>query len=136
MDRWKIFEKDIQLSKDVGTGLWILPSYFNHSCVDQNIFWFFLGDLMFVRSLRPISKGEELVLSYYLIHDYEERSRSLKSVGIDCQCRLCKLDRSESQEIKLQRANILETYKKSIRSRESFIASNVDSFFIKRSQSL
>ena len=100
--------------KFYGAGIWILPSYFNHSCVDENVYLFFLGDLMFVRSLRPISKGDELVLSYYLIHDYEERTRSLKSVGIVCQCRLCKLNRSESQKTKLRRTQILEHYEKSI----------------------
>ncbi|RIA89723.1 hypothetical protein C1645_824427, partial [Glomus cerebriforme] len=28
-----------------GLGLWILPSYFNHSCIDINVTIFFLGDL-------------------------------------------------------------------------------------------
>src|ERR1043165_7689977 len=99
-----------------GVGICILPSYFNHSCVDQNIFWFFLGDLMFVRSLRPIYKDEELVFSYSTQYDdYEERSNYLKIADIDCQCRLCKLDGSESQRIKLKRAQLLKTYKESIK---------------------
>src|SRR5262249_54191795 len=32
------------------SGLWIVPSYFNHSCVDFNCFRYFVGDFMFVRA--------------------------------------------------------------------------------------
>src|SRR5205814_2034719 len=83
------------------------------SCVDKNVKQFFIGDLMFVRSLRLISKDES---SYTLTESsYEERSRFLKSIDIDCQCRLCKLDISETQQTKLRRAQLLETYEKSIK---------------------
>ena len=78
---------------------------------------------MFVRTLRPVSKGEELVFNYYEInhddHDYEERTRFLQLFCIDCQCRLCKFDRSEAPAIKLRRAQILENYEKSIKPRLS-----------------
>ncbi|PKC58285.1 hypothetical protein RhiirA1_471209, partial [Rhizophagus irregularis] len=47
-----------------GEGLWILPSYFNHSCIDENVTQYILGDLMFIRSLRPILQGEELLVNY------------------------------------------------------------------------
>ena len=37
-DSWQIY-KDVGetslLNKDPGTGLWILPSYFNHSCASE-----------------------------------------------------------------------------------------------------
>ena len=51
-----------QSSQYIGAGLWILPSYFNHLCVDKNVERLMLGDLMFIRSIRPILKGEELIL--------------------------------------------------------------------------
>ncbi|CAB4479491.1 unnamed protein product [Rhizophagus irregularis] len=98
-----------------GAGLWILPSFFNHACIDENVNHFFLGDLMFFRTNRPISKGEELIVNYRdASFSYKERSRYLKAVSIDCQCRMCKLERSESQEIKLRMAKLLTTYNESI----------------------
>ncbi|RIA90123.1 hypothetical protein C1645_849711 [Glomus cerebriforme] len=99
-----------------GLGLWILPSYFNHSCIDINVTIFFLGDLLFIRSLQPISKGEELIINYRGdFGNYELRSKYLQSIDVDCQCRLCKLDRSESEKTKLRRAQLLNIYKTSIK---------------------
>ncbi|CAB4393344.1 unnamed protein product [Rhizophagus irregularis] len=99
-----------------GVGLWTLPSYFNHACIDENVNQFFLGDLLFLRTNRPISKGEELIINYRdASFCYEERSSYLKSINIDCQCRICKLERSESQEIKLRMTQLLKTYDESIK---------------------
>ncbi|EXX72187.1 uncharacterized protein OCT59_028631 [Rhizophagus irregularis] len=99
-----------------GVGLWTLPSYFNHACIDENVNQFFLGDLLFLRTNRPISKGEELIINYKdASFCYEERSSYLKSINIDCQCRICKLERSESQEIKLRMTQLLKTYDESIK---------------------
>ncbi|PKY53179.1 hypothetical protein RhiirA4_498461 [Rhizophagus irregularis] len=82
-----------------GEGLWILPSYFNHTCIDENVTQYILGDLMFIRSLRPILQGEELLVNYRSSESNNEiRLMLLKSMGIDCQCRLCKLDKSETPE--------------------------------------
>ena len=73
---------------------------------------------------------EELVISYSLDRgDYEKRSRYLKSIFVDCQCRLCKLDKSESQETKLRRVQLLKTYENSIKPRLS--SPNVDPSLIK-----
>ena len=89
---------------------------------------------MFLRTLQPISKGEELIITYSLeFSDYKERSRYLKSINIDCQCRLCKLDKSESQETKLRRAQLLETYEKSIMLR---LFSNFSSSLIKEMEKI
>ncbi|CAB4417752.1 unnamed protein product [Rhizophagus irregularis] len=46
-----------------GVGLWTLPSYFNHACIDENVNQFFLGDLLFLRTNRPISKELEDVIA-------------------------------------------------------------------------
>ncbi|RIA81168.1 hypothetical protein C1645_837422 [Glomus cerebriforme] len=111
-----------------GSGIWILPSYFNHSCVDYNVSLYFLGDLLIVRSLQPISKGEELIINYITDSNYELRANHLESVEINCQCRICKLDRSESKEIKIRRAQLLSTFEKSIKPR---ISDNINPSIIK-----
>ncbi|PKK58439.1 hypothetical protein RhiirC2_796300, partial [Rhizophagus irregularis] len=99
-----------------GLGLWTLPSFFNHACIDENVYNFFLGDLLFIRTNRPISKGEELIINYRnaTTFSYEERLSYLKCINIDCQCRMCKLERSESQEIKIRMAQLLKAYHESI----------------------
>jgi tetratricopeptide (TPR) repeat protein len=126
-----VYEKFNLETKLTGAGVWILPSFFNHSCIDENVYHFFIGDLIFFRSNRPISKGEELIINYRNVaFSYEERSRYLKSINIDCQCRMCKLERFESQEIKLRMTQLLKTYKESIKPKiKNF--HNVDSFLIK-----
>ncbi|CAJ0894566.1 5165_t:CDS:2 [Entrophospora sp. SA101] len=95
-----------------GTALWILPSYFNHACVDNNVSWVGFGDLMILRTSRLVLKGEELVLSYCSSDSpYEERCNTLKDTfGINCQCRLCKLEGSEPSKVKRRRDVILETF--------------------------
>ncbi|PKY60771.1 hypothetical protein RhiirA4_519857 [Rhizophagus irregularis] len=102
-------------TKITGSGLWTLPSFLNHACIDENVYNFFLGDLLFIRTNRPISKGEELIINYRdATFSYEERLSYLKYMNIDCQCRMCKLERSESQEIKLRMAQLLKAYHESI----------------------
>ncbi|CAH1763931.1 11392_t:CDS:2 [Entrophospora sp. SA101] len=95
-----------------GTALWILPSYFNHACVDNNVSWVGFGNLMILRTSRLVLKGEELVLSYCSsISPYEERYNTLKETfGINCQCRLCKLEVSEPSKVKRWRDVILEPF--------------------------
>ncbi|CAG8496249.1 6095_t:CDS:1 [Acaulospora morrowiae] len=104
-------EENNLFSDDCGIGLWILPSFFNHSCVDRNVRWILIGDLMIVRSSRKISKDEELLSSYIEPYNkYEERSERLLKVNVKCQCRLCKLDRSDSSETKTKLKNLLKTF--------------------------
>ncbi|GBB90808.1 hypothetical protein RclHR1_01790015 [Rhizophagus clarus] len=108
-------EVNLDTPELTGAGLWILPSFFNHACIDENVHHFFLGDLVFFRSNRPISKGEELIINYRNVsYSYEERSRYLKYINIDCQCRMCKLERSESQKVKLRIAQLLNIFNTSI----------------------
>ncbi|CAB4381417.1 unnamed protein product [Rhizophagus irregularis] len=130
VEHWDIWhtEENKRLTKDLGAGLWILPSYINHSCVDINVDRLVIGDMMFIRTCRPILSGKELILNYCSpVNSYEVRSYALRLHGIkSCSCRLCNLDRSESEKVKLRRANILETYEKSLEPRMqlSFISAN------------
>ncbi|GBB90643.1 hypothetical protein RclHR1_17670002 [Rhizophagus clarus] len=126
-----VLESGIIVENDLnGVGLWILPSYFNHSCVDKNVSLFLLGDLMFVRSLRPILKGEELLISYRSADSsYEIRSRYLNSIDIDCKCRLCELEKSEAPETTYRKTQLINTFEKLIKPK---ILNNDDPSLIKR----
>ena len=75
----------------VARGIWVFPSYFNHSC-DPNVYVFGLGDYMILMPARDIDQNEELTLSYvdYLV-DSDTKRKVLKSIfGFDCQCQKCK----------------------------------------------
>uniref|UniRef100_A0A914YKT8 SET domain-containing protein n=1 Tax=Panagrolaimus superbus TaxID=310955 RepID=A0A914YKT8_9BILA len=75
--------------------LFILPSYFNHSCIanaHRNIY----GDVMVIHASTNIKKGDEICLAYIhpLTHD---RKKSLNCWNFTCQCYLCKADAKDEQ---------------------------------------
>ncbi|KAK6339787.1 hypothetical protein TWF718_009181 [Orbilia javanica] len=75
---------------DPNSGLWILPSYTNHSCV-PNAFRSFLGDMMILRAVVDMPKDTEILISYTDIGlSYEERQKILQtSWTFTCSCKLC-----------------------------------------------
>jgi len=86
-----------------GCGLWIEPSFFNHSCI-SNTCRHTIGDMMFVRASTKIRSGDEVTLSYCDPDaSYNDRCRTLKSFHITCQCTLCTEERrSLDTQIALQ----------------------------------
>ena len=67
---------------------------FNHSCV-PNACYGFLGDLLVVRTTRPVAKDEEVTIAYVSLHDsLEEREAKLLRRGFRCECELCTRQRS------------------------------------------
>ncbi|CAG8548771.1 9289_t:CDS:1 [Ambispora leptoticha] len=107
-----LFKRSSTTDVDInGLGLWLDPSYFNHSCIDTNAERIYLGDLMFIRAQRAISKDEDLTFSYVSpIFAYEKRAHLLEKFGIRCKCRLCEIERAEPLEIHLRRRKILEHF--------------------------
>ncbi|CAG8599520.1 4359_t:CDS:1 [Ambispora leptoticha] len=87
-------------NRRIGSGLWRLPSYYNHSCVNANTKARYIGDLMFIRAQRLILRGEMLTIPYVgPMLSYERRLSELKKYGIKCQCQLCNIEQSESWSI-------------------------------------
>lgn len=110
-DIFRYFNDQGDMNFDCGRGLWIAPSFFNHTCVDNNIIHIFLGDFMFLRTGRNIHMGEELTIQYKSpLEPYVERSKQLQSYGFICQCRLCQLESSESSVVSHRRAELLEKF--------------------------
>lgn len=77
-----------------GVGLWAVPSRFNHSCA-PSCGWAHLGDVMLVRTARPVGAGEELTVSYVAVDGGlaagVQRYRRLKGGwGFTCGCPLCR----------------------------------------------
>ena len=76
------------------SGIWIYPSYFNHSCVpNAKIISFY--DVMLIYTNRDIKQGEEIFVNYIGMAAYKKRSQICLEFGFKCRCVLCKLDRSD-----------------------------------------
>jgi hypothetical protein len=87
-------------------GLWVEPAYFNHSCV-ANCVWATVGDVLFVRTVRPVGAGEELCIPYLdTSMPWTQRAdvfaRWIRpGVGFECVCAPCAARRGS---FRLQRA--------------------------------
>ncbi|KAG8903324.1 hypothetical protein FRB99_003427 [Tulasnella sp. 403] len=84
--------------KDDGpSALFLLPSLFNHSCA-PNARWYCFGDIMVIRALRAIQKGEEVYLAYGgqgLTYLTRNQDIGLTKFLGTCQCNLCSADRED-----------------------------------------
>ena len=100
-----------------GSGLFIFPAYFNHSC-DPNTFKFTIGDIYILIAMKNIKKNEEVCVIYFgMEHSYEERQKKAKEqFGFTCECDYCKseLEKMKNSEIKKEcekLKNVLKNYK-------------------------
>ena len=77
-------------STKVSTGLWYLPSFFNHSCL-PNVIYFGIGDCLILIAEDTIKKGQELTISYEVLGtNYLSRCFELNNkYGFTCKCSLC-----------------------------------------------
>ena len=83
-----------------GLGLWINPSKFRHKCI-PNCMWYHLGDVMFIRAVVDIQKGDELTISYTgkpHISGHPDPTIGLDRWGITCNCPRCTYVKSGSTE--------------------------------------
>ena len=81
---------------DNESGLWLFPSYFNHSCA-PNTSTRFLGDLLIMYANQDIKKNEEVTTSYLCGGvNYDKRQEKLfKKYHFQCDCKLCIYDKNE-----------------------------------------
>jgi tetratricopeptide (TPR) repeat protein len=92
--------------ENASTGLWILASYINHSCI-PNARREYLGDLMVLRATRPIGAGEEIMHSYDESSDYDARTAALMNTwGFTCTCALCNAERADSPALRKKRREL------------------------------
>jgi hypothetical protein len=93
-------------ANNASTGLWILASYINHSCM-PNAKREYLGDLMVLRATRPIGAGEEIMHSYDESSDYDERTAALMNTwGFTCTCALCIGEKGDSPALRRKRREL------------------------------
>ncbi|KAH6666521.1 TPR domain-containing protein [Plectosphaerella plurivora] len=96
-------EEDVS---NASAGLWVRAACLNHSCV-PNVTKSYVGDLMLLKALRPIAKGEELTHAYDETGDYEARAAALQRTwGFECTCTLCVTEKKEDPATRKRRGEL------------------------------
>ena len=92
-----------------GSGLWIMPSYINHSCWPNSV-RSFLGNLLIVRAARDIPEGEEISINYIENESgVQERQKAFYSEwGFNCKCTFCEIEAAEPQKVQDKRQELVE----------------------------
>jgi SET domain-containing protein len=82
-----LFNEDYKVEEG---GLFIDSIYFNHSCI-PNVEYDIINDKIYFHTVRDISKGEEIYISYIdTSKETSERKKELlKGYGFECNCELC-----------------------------------------------
>jgi tetratricopeptide (TPR) repeat protein len=98
----------------MGSGLWIRPSLFNHSCF-PNCRYSVIGDFMFVFTTRDVKGGDELCIPYTCPdHTFEERSKVFANwnngEGFVCLCNRCVAARG-SPVLRKQETDVHEAFR-------------------------
>lgn len=76
------------------TGLWLLPSLINHSCL-PNSSRLDVGRAMFIHASKPIERGEEITISYFdTLLPLPQRQSWCENWGFKCKCKRCVLEHS------------------------------------------
>lgn len=89
-DKWiNVIEHE---GKEVfGTGIFNIPTYFNHACM-PNIIRLTTSNHMVVKTIRPIKAGEQIFVRYAIDANWptqQRRQRLQNLCGFQCNCQLC-----------------------------------------------
>ncbi|RPA91728.1 hypothetical protein L873DRAFT_1751528 [Choiromyces venosus 120613-1] len=105
----KIIAEASPTGRAEGSGIWIMPSYMNHSCWPNSV-RSFLGDLLIVRAARDIPEGEEITTDYLQSESRVEKRQKLfrSQWAFECQCTLCEIETAESDEVKNKREELVQ----------------------------
>jgi SET and MYND domain-containing protein len=81
----------------IGSGVYLMPSLFNHSC-NPNVIAIFDGFNLKLRTIRPVESGHQLFVSYVdLLETRERRCRHLQKYYLfTCACGRCSENYDES----------------------------------------
>ncbi|GLJ25761.1 hypothetical protein SUGI_0493210 [Cryptomeria japonica] len=78
------------------SGLWMLPSFINHSCL-PNATRLNVGSAMFLHAAKPIKKREEITISYFdALLPQPQREGFCGVWGFKCNCKRCSVEKSIS----------------------------------------
>lgn len=92
-------------------GLWILTAFINNDCHDSNCTNTLYGNVRQIRCLKPIKKGEEILISYRTVAvPLWQQSITDPEFGMVCQCILCKYERGEPSVNRICRDSAIKAF--------------------------
>jgi tetratricopeptide (TPR) repeat protein len=104
----------------VSNGLWMHPSFLNHSC-NANAVYFQLNGVFAVRALKPIAEKEEVVISYIEETLFKDKQPKLMDKwGFLCTCEICIARNDDKVEAKNKALREIE---------ESMEAKDIEKYF-------
>lgn len=87
-------EGERKVKRSWSCGIWMLPSFLNHSCV-PNCAMVVVGDALFVVAARKMRAGVQLTVAYFdIFRPLEERRISMQGWDFECSCKRCKVEDS------------------------------------------
>ncbi|KDQ17931.1 hypothetical protein BOTBODRAFT_185344 [Botryobasidium botryosum FD-172 SS1] len=89
------------------SALYLLPSLFNHACA-ATANWYNFREVMVIRAIRDLEKGEELTIAYVQGRTAWDRQAALKKHEFTCNCSLCVADRKDGETACGQRSELVE----------------------------
>ncbi|KAF7554291.1 hypothetical protein G7Z17_g3039 [Cylindrodendrum hubeiense] len=113
------------------SGIWLLASRINHSCV-TNCRRAFIGDMQIVRATKDLEAGTELLFYYKPaspLDSYEETQKSLSHWGFTCSCNLCTEKKSIPENTLQRRKSLCAKLKIALQSRRGTDTSKVQRLF-------
>ncbi|XP_077224672.1 SET domain protein 35 [Tasmannia lanceolata] len=86
-----------------GVGLWILPSFMNHSC-NPNARRLHIGDSIVVHASRDVKAGEEITFAYFdvLLPVTKRREMAETQWKFRCNCKRCRFEEGASYREELR----------------------------------
>ncbi|KAG0489043.1 hypothetical protein HPP92_007854 [Vanilla planifolia] len=80
-------------------GLWLLPSFVNHSCC-PNARRLHVGDRVVVHASRDIKSGEEITFAYFdVLQPLGQRREMAKRWGFLCSCARCRFEETREKDL-------------------------------------
>ncbi|KAG0490809.1 hypothetical protein HPP92_007672 [Vanilla planifolia] len=80
-------------------GLWLLPSFVNHSCC-PNARRLHVGDRVVVHASRDIKSGEEITFAYFdVLQPLGQRREMAKRWGFLCSCARCRFEETRKKDL-------------------------------------
>ncbi|KAF8580588.1 hypothetical protein K439DRAFT_1619696 [Ramaria rubella] len=93
-------------SRDAPSALYLLPSLFNHSCLETASRVFF-REVMVIRAAINMKKGEEITIAYSSGFTAYTRQKSFDIWNIRCTCEMCENDRASGEAVCKRREGVM-----------------------------
>jgi len=120
---------------EASSGVWIIPSYINHSCIG-NCRRSFIGDMQIIRSTCDMPANTELFFPYLYCHtqntSYEDIQKALQGWKFTCSCDLCEYTKNADRKLVKKREELNRDLERAFGGKEKIDHRKLDTAKIER----